>query len=57
MTGEAIKLEQSRQRKAYRKRWGPYLSERAWGTVREDYLPHGTSALRTRPAGRRWSPN
>jgi hypothetical protein len=22
-------------------RWGPYLSERAWGTVREDYSPHG----------------
>ncbi|HEX5504134.1 MAG TPA: hypothetical protein VFW96_16020 [Thermomicrobiales bacterium] len=24
-------------------RWGPYLSERAWGTVREDYSPHGTA--------------
>ena len=23
------------------KRWGPYLSERAWGTVREDYSPDG----------------
>jgi len=23
--------------------WGPYLSERAWGTVREDYSPHGTA--------------
>ncbi|MGH8885939.1 MAG: MGH1-like glycoside hydrolase domain-containing protein [Egibacteraceae bacterium] len=23
------------------KRWGPYLSERAWGTVREDYSEHG----------------
>src|SRR3954454_11504838 len=23
--------------------WGPYLSERAWGTVREDYSPGGTS--------------
>jgi hypothetical protein len=23
--------------------WGPYLSERQWGTVREDYSPHGTS--------------
>lgn len=23
------------------KRWGPYLSERQWGTVREDYSPHG----------------
>src|SRR4051794_31455954 len=25
------------------KRWGPYLSERQWGTVREDYSAHGTS--------------
>jgi hypothetical protein len=25
------------------KRWGPYLSERAWGTVREDYSPNGTA--------------
>jgi|SRR5918999_2963140 hypothetical protein len=23
------------------KRWGPYVSDRAWGTVREDYSPHG----------------
>jgi hypothetical protein len=24
-------------------RWGPYLSERQWGTVREDYSPHGNA--------------
>ena len=24
-------------------RWGPYLSERSWGTVREDYSPHGAA--------------
>src|SRR5215468_6941420 len=23
--------------------WGPYVSERAWGTVREDYSPHGNA--------------
>src|SRR3712207_7076669 len=23
--------------------WGPYLAERAWGTVREDYSEHGTA--------------
>ena len=23
------------------RRWGPYLSERQWGTVREDYSPNG----------------
>src|SRR6202049_3075921 len=25
------------------RRWGPYLSERAWGTVREDYSPGGSA--------------
>ena len=25
------------------KRWGPYVSDRAWGTVREDYSPYGTA--------------
>ena len=24
-------------------RWGPYLAERQWGTVREDYSAHGTA--------------
>ncbi len=40
---EDQRLEQSRERKAHWKRWGPYLSERAWGTVREDYSPYGTA--------------
>jgi glycogen debranching enzyme len=43
MLREEQRLEESRQRKAHWKRWGPYLSERAWGTVREDYSPHGTA--------------
>ena len=25
------------------RKWGPYLSERQWGTVREDYSPDGTA--------------
>jgi mannosylglycerate hydrolase MGH1-like protein len=25
------------------RKWGPYVSDRAWGTVREDYSPHGTA--------------
>src|ERR1700735_3449296 len=25
------------------RRWGPYLSDRQWGTVREDYSPYGTA--------------
>jgi mannosylglycerate hydrolase MGH1-like protein len=28
---------------AHWQRWGPYLSERQWGTVREDYSPNGTA--------------
>src|SRR5712692_3400048 len=42
-TGEEIRLEQSRNRSRHWKRWGPYLSERAWGTVREDYSAYGTA--------------
>ncbi len=43
MTKEAQRLEESTAKKAHWKRWGPYLSERAWGTVREDYSAHGTA--------------
>ncbi len=42
MTAEELRLKEARERKAHWKRWGPYLSERAWGTVREDYSPSGT---------------
>ena len=43
MTQESIRLTESGARKKHWKRWGPYLSERAWGTVREDYSPNGTA--------------
>ena len=43
MTTEEIRLQQSHDRRAHWKRWGPYLSERAWGTVREDYSPYGAA--------------
>src|SRR6266404_5563330 len=42
-TREEQRLVESRERSAHWKRWGPYLSERAWGTVREDYSPGGTA--------------
>src|SRR5215211_3774213 len=42
-TAEEQRLEEARQRTKHWKRWGPYLSERAWGTVREDYSPYGTA--------------
>ncbi|HEX2928216.1 MAG TPA: glucosidase, partial [Candidatus Binatia bacterium] len=56
MTQEELRLRADRERKANWKRWGPYLSERQWGTVREDYsakgdvweyLPHDHARSRT----------
>src|ERR1700756_4420836 len=41
MTAENARLEQSRDKKAAWKKWGPYLRERQWGTVREDYSEGG----------------
>jgi hypothetical protein len=43
MNAEEKRLQESRERKVHWKRWGPYLSERQWGTVREDYSPGGTA--------------
>ncbi|MBK9316994.1 MAG: glucosidase [Acidobacteria bacterium] len=40
-SAEEQRLAESRSRQKHWKRWGPYLSERSWGTVREDYSPHG----------------
>ena len=40
-TAEEVRLEEDRLRKAAWKRWGPYVSDRSWGTVREDYSPDG----------------
>jgi Glycosyl hydrolase family 63 C-terminal domain len=40
---EQIRLQADRERTAYWKRWGSYLSERQWGTVREDYSADGTA--------------
>ena len=43
MTAEERRLEEARERTQHWKRWGPYLSERAWGTVREDYSKDGAA--------------
>jgi hypothetical protein len=43
MTQEELRLEKCCLREVHWKRWGPYLSERQWGTVREDYSPYGTA--------------
>ena len=42
-TAEHQRLAEYRNRKANWKKWGPYLSERSWGTVREDYSTDGSA--------------
>ncbi len=39
--GEKQRLAEAQSKHAAWKKWGPYLSERQWGTVREDYSEHG----------------
>ena len=41
MSAEEIRLTEAREQKIPWKKWGPYLSERQWGTVREDYSESG----------------
>src|SRR6516164_9783234 len=41
LNAERVRLMEQAAGKANWKRWGPYLSERAWGTVREDYSAKG----------------
>ena len=44
--GEFFRMEEEKLYKAQNglwRKWGPYLSERQWGTVREDYSPHGNA--------------
>src|ERR1700730_6935575 len=43
MLPEQERLLEAEARTAHWRRWGPYLTERQWGTVREDYSPYGTA--------------
>jgi hypothetical protein len=43
MTAESQRLEQAREGHVDWYKWGPYLSERQWGTVREDYSGDGNA--------------
>ena len=43
MPVERQRLEEAERYEKHWKRWGPYLSERAWGNPREDYSPNGTA--------------
>ena len=40
-TPEEARLDEAREKEVPWKQWGPYLSERQWGTVREDYSENG----------------
>ncbi|MGH7819072.1 MAG: MGH1-like glycoside hydrolase domain-containing protein, partial [Candidatus Binatia bacterium] len=42
-TAEEARLDEAVRRVVHWRRWGPYLSERQWGTVREDYSADGTA--------------
>ena len=42
-TAEGRRLAEDTERTRNWKRWGPYLAERQWGTVREDYSASGTA--------------
>ena len=60
-TAEQKRLDEAREQKIPWKKWGPYLSDRQWGTVREDYgqwrclgfLPAGTTRVHAPTAGAR----
>jgi hypothetical protein len=41
VTQEETRLREAREGNSNWKKWGPYLSERQWGTVREDYSKDG----------------
>ena len=43
MNAEQRRLDEARNKEADWKKWGPYLSERQWGTVREDYSEDGSA--------------
>jgi len=43
VTAEEKRLQDAEARLGHWKRWGPYLSERQWSTVREDYSPYGNA--------------
>lgn len=40
---EKLRLQETRERNIPWKKWGPYVSERQWGTVREDYSRTGNA--------------
>jgi hypothetical protein len=43
MSAENIRLQEDKEQTKHWKKWGPYLTDRQWGTVREDYSPDGSA--------------
>ena len=43
MSAEHTRLQEDKEKKKHWKKWGPYLTDRQWGTVREDYSPDGAA--------------
>jgi hypothetical protein len=43
MNAERDRLSQANRHEDHWRRWGTYVSDRAWGTVREDYSPNGAA--------------
>src|SRR3569832_1339942 len=43
MNSEQKRIQENAEMKAHWNRWGPYLSDRQWGTVREDYSADGSA--------------
>src|SRR6266852_9874812 len=43
MNAERERIQQAMDREKHWRRWGPYLTERAWGNPREDYSAYGTA--------------
>jgi len=41
MNAEKLRLQEAKDKQIPWRKWGPYLSERQWGTVREDYSENG----------------
>ena len=58
-SAESARMKQDKERIANWKRWGPYLSERQWATVREDYSADGNWCVSTcacvKKKGANWS--
>jgi len=42
-SAEAVRLQEARVQRVPWRKWGPYASERQWGTVREDYSRDGNA--------------